>query len=187
MDWAHPAAGFLFFQGRLASEFEGRIVRLRQDVRDLDIEEMAVDRIGAVQRLVKKFALDPVRLQGEREFIGDPSGEMTMQLPFDGSSVLLHRRPPGIDVPAPAGRVKEVVAIEDGVRHRRGWIMMPVPEPVKLAPDELVSWANSGETTVLTFIGLANAALAEFLPSLRTTALEAIDRRLQRVGGQRPA
>jgi hypothetical protein len=182
----HPASGYLFFQGRLDSELTGRIKRLRQEVRDYDSEQLSADPAVAVGRLVEKFGLAPVTFGSQVEFTVDSTSGAVLRVPFEGSSILLHRRSSDEDGDALAGRVVESVTRVDGVRQRHSWLLLQVPPALDEAfPEEREAWGVRALVRVRELTAVANDTLGDFDQRLRSAAAEAMSARMSRIASAR--
>lgn len=157
----------LFSQGTLTSEFDGRIRRLRQEVRDLDAEALAGEDEDVISRLLAKFDLSSV------EFGPADDGDAgQLRIPFRGSTVLLHRRPQdggAADEPL-AGRVVEESRRVGDRRVRQSW--------VEIAAE---SWRQGMVSELTRRVAPGNARLPGFRRDLREAAKEAVRARREKL------
>jgi hypothetical protein len=173
----HPASGYLFFQGTLDSEFDGRVKRLRQEVRDLGLEDLADDDASVVRRLTGKYGLGEITV-GEAELVEADEDEQPARLrvAFTGSGVLLHRSPGG---EPPAGEllpgwVVETMSRVDGERIRYSRVELPVPDNSSADDPRHGEWRASALASLSRQVTHANGRLPRFHEDLRKAAEEAV-------------
>lgn len=174
----------LFSQGTLTSEFDGRIRRLRQEVRDLDAEALAGDDEGVISRLLAKFDLSSVEFEPTPPADDGDAGQL--RIPFRGSTVLLHRRPQdggAADEPI-AGRVVEESRRVGDQRVRQSWVEIAAPQcwpggttPLTPAQDERQRVVSE----LAKRIAPGNARLPGFRRDLREAAKEAVRARREKL------
>jgi hypothetical protein len=171
-----PDSKYLFSQGELEQELNGRRNRLRQIVKDLEATDLAAGDESLVDWLVEKFDLQDVTIRtGEAEFVPTDGGPH-LRIPFTGSGVLLHRSPegPGAGSGPLPGRVVERSHLIDGERVRSSWVEMTVPAdstPGQL-PDE--DWQAGVLAELANRVATANERLPRFRLTLRESAGEAV-------------
>src|SRR5215472_6190338 len=162
----------LFSQGTLTSEFDGRIRRLRQEVRDLDAEALAGEDEVVISRLLAKFDLSSVEFEPAPP--ADDGDAGPLRIPFRGSTVLLHRRPQDSDAADEplAGRVVEESRRVGDRRVRHSWVEIAGPHGDPSCPAE--SWRQGMVSELTRRVAPGNARLPGFRRDLREAAKEAV-------------
>jgi hypothetical protein len=171
-----PDSRFLFSQGELDSEFDGRRNRLRQAVKDLDAADMAGGDQSVVDQLVVRFDLREVTIHAGRVEIVTTDDAALLRIPFTGSGVLLHRSPGPTEVRTELfpGRVMARSRLVDGQRVRDSWIEIAVPDDSAPGDRSIQDWRSAVLAELAGRVGGHNERLAGFRSTLRESAREAV-------------
>jgi hypothetical protein len=178
----HPATGFLFFQGNLKAELEGRLVRLRQEAKDVEAEVLRRDLQGEVKRLIRKYSLAPVALAAPGEVIQASDGPgLVWKLPFAGSGVLLNRAAAESGGRRMPGRVVERSVVADGTRSKNCWVEIPVPGELAADPDAQAGWRQDTLHDLTKLLEEANRTADTFQQALASAAETMIKQRADKL------
>jgi len=178
-----PDSRYLFSQGELESEFDGRRNRLRQAVKDLDTADVAVGAESVVDRMVARFDLREVTIHADRVEIVTTDDVARLRVPFTGSGVLLHRSPGSTETRAELfpGRVLERGRLVDGQRVRESWVEIAVPDNSALRDRSIQDWRSAVLAELSGRVAGNNERLAGFRSALRESAIESVRLRLTKL------